>query len=134
MKYAVLGFVLWFALTLPGSAESAEGVYRIVKMKAGVKKAMGDSAGLMLCGDYFVAGESTEGRVIHFSFEKKSMGARSRMSVFSTIDRIIVSIEEKVRYPSVTIVKNRFGTQLILKMNANDYKAALPCLANGVGI
>ena len=35
MKYAVLGFVLWFALYLTGSAESAEAVgYRIVQIEA----------------------------------------------------------------------------------------------------
>lgn len=134
MKYFVLGFVFCFALILPNLAESAEAAYRIVKLKVDVKKAMRDSDGLMLCGDYFVAGESTGGKVIHFSFEEKSTGMRTRMSVFSTIDRIIVSIDEKVKHPNVTIMKDRLGAKLILKMSTKDYMAGLPCLANGIGI
>ena len=134
MKLIILGFVLWFALYLPGSAESAEGVYKVVAIKGSLKKAMDGDDYWKACGNYFAAAESTDGKIIYFNFEKRSGGKLSRVLAFSRIERVIISIEERVRIPVVSIIGNVRDALFVLSMNATDYKAGLPCLANGVKI
>src|SRR3989344_2715338 len=128
-KHVVLGFVLWFALTLPGSAESADGTYRIITFQSDVKKEIENDDSWKVCGDYFSSAESTVGKIVHFTFERVLSGKLSAVFAFGPIDRVIVSIDKKVSSPVVTI----HGVWVILKMNAKDYKAGLPCLANGIG-
>lgn len=130
MKLILLGMLFWFALYLPGSAESADGTYRIITFQSGVKEGIKNDDSWKVCGDYFSSAESTVGKIVHFTFERVSSGKLSAVFAFGPIDRIIVSIDKKVSSPVVTIR----GVWVVLKMNAKDYKAALPCLANGIGV
>ena len=132
MKYIVLGFVLWFALYMPSSADSAEGAYRIVTLKE--KAAASNDAHWRACGNYFASAESTEGKIVHFNFEKRSAGKLSVVFAFSKIDSIIISIDERVRTPVVDIVGNRREMMFLISINSMDYKAGLPCLAKGIRI
>mgnify|MGYP001578385969 len=134
MKLIILGFVLWFALYLPGSAESAEGVYKVVAIKGSLKKAMDGDDYWKACGNYFAAAESTDGKIIYFNFERKSAGKLSTVFAFSKIDSVIISIDERVRTPVVDIVGNSREMMFLISMNSRDYKTGLPCLAKGTRI
>lgn len=134
LKNVVLGMLFWFALTLPGSAESAEVVYRIVTFKVDLKEAMKDDEHWKACGDYFAYAESEEGKIIHFNFERKSAGKLSTVFAFSKIERVVVTIEERARVPTVSIVGNRPDALFLISMNVKDYMSGLPCLAKGTKI
>lgn len=134
MKSIVIGLLLWFMLTLSGSAESAGEMYRVVTFKSGVKNALKSGGIWKACGAYFAATESTGGKIVHFSFERRLGGKLSTVFAFSKVDRITVSIDEKSRAPSVGIIGDIHGTKFVLKMNSKDYTDGLPCLANGTKI
>lgn len=132
MRLTSLGFTLLFSFALMGSAESAEGVYRIVSLSE--KHATISGMYWRACGDYFAAADSTEGKIIHFNFEKRSAGKSSTVFAFSRIDRVVVSVREGATAPTVAIMGTKRGAQFLIMMNAADYKTGLPCLANGTGI
>ncbi|MDP2655127.1 MAG: hypothetical protein Q8P17_01015 [bacterium] len=132
MKLILLGFVLWFALTLPSSAESAEGVYQLVSLKE--RHAKISDIHWKACGEYFAAAESTEGKVVHFNFKKKSAGKLSVVFAFSKIEDVVVLTKKGTTIPTVAIMGTKRRMQFAISLTAEDYKASLPCLANGVGI
>ena len=131
MRFFITGLLLWFTITLPGSARSAdEGAYPIVTLGVDTKAAArNNGANWKVCGDYFAAGESTEGKVVHFTFERGAPERVTRTFTFVTIDRISISVEEKVTAPVVAILWNGWNTRFVLKMNAKEYEAGLPCIA-----
>ncbi|MFA6519602.1 MAG: hypothetical protein WCT41_02145 [Candidatus Paceibacterota bacterium] len=134
MRYFVLGLLLWFVVLMPSSAESAEETHRIVSLATGIKDAMKNNEYWKSCGDYFAAGESTEGKIVHFIFERSMLGYSRETSAFVTMDRVVVSIDKKLKTPMVIILNGRMDTPFILKMNVEDYKAGLPCLAKGTKV
>ena len=132
MKLILLGMMLWFALTLPGSAESAEGVYKLISLKE--RYATISDTNWKVCGEYFAAAESTEGKVVHFNFEKKSAGKLSIVFAFSKIEDVVVLTKNGTATPTVAIMGTKRRMQFTVILTAEDYKPALPCLANGVGV
>src|SRR3989344_6411320 len=130
MKLVLLGMMLWFALTLPDSAESAEGVYQLVSLKE--RYATISDTNWKVCGEYFAVAESTDGKVVHFNFEKKSAGKLSIVFAFSKIEDVVVLIKKRMTIPTVAIIGTKRRMQFAISLTAEDYKTSLPCLANGV--
>lgn len=135
MRYFVIGLLLWFTATLSGSAQSAENnEHRIVTFRAGVKEAMKKDPDWKLCGDYFAETEIAKDKIVHFAFEKGPPGKITTVFTFTMLDRVFVSINEKVATPLVMLRGKGPGTEFFLVMNVSDYKTALPCLAKGMKI
>lgn len=126
IKYVViLGSILTALVSY--SAENADGAYPIIMLRPGVMEEMKTDNSWKTCGEYFAAGETTEGKIIHFTFEKKSFPKPETVFAFGPVGRLIISIDRAILTP-VAIVR---GTWVILKMNPEDYLMGLPCLANG---
>ncbi len=127
MKFIIIGFLLWFTLTLPSSARAGGNEYPIVTLgdtKATAKKEW------RVCGSYFAAGESTVGKMVYFAFERKSPGAPARkvfMFVFG--DRVAVSLEKQVTTPRVLMLQEGRDMYYVIRMNPKDYMAGLPCIS-----
>lgn len=134
MKCFVLGLLLGFAVMMPGSAESAEETHRIVSLATGIKDAMKNGEYWKSCGDYFAAGESDDQKIVHFIFERSLLGHSRETSAFVTMDRVIVSVDKKMKTPMLIIRDTRRDALFILKMNAEDYRAGLPCLSKGTKV
>jgi hypothetical protein len=134
IKYVALGFVLWFALTLTGSAESAEAVgYRVIQIKEGLTVWMGADQIPQVCSDYFFSIDSPRGKKIYFNYERRSGDILSTEPVFAWIDKIYVNVDEREKYPRVIIVGIKPNARYYLSLNRKDFVAGLPCLANGMG-
>jgi len=136
MKYIAAALFLSFAFAMPGSAKSAERTgYRIISFSDAMKKAMNDGSHWKACGAYFAAANSTEGKIVYFTFEKRVAGKSSRIPAFSMTERVVVSIDERLWTPMLVVRgTTTWDVQFVLKMNTRDYKASLPCLANGTTI
>ena len=87
-----------------------------------------------VCGEYFAVAESTDGKVVHFNFEKKSAGKLSIVFAFSKIEDVVVLTKKGTAIPTVAIIGTKRRMQFAVILTAEDYKTALPCLANGVGV
>lgn len=128
LKCIVLGLVFCSTLAfLPISAQGAENVHQIIALRASVLEEVksGNSMSWMVCGNYFAAGETTEGEIIHFTFEKQASDKPEIVFAFGPVGRLIVSIDRSVIAP-MAIVRNNWVT---LIMSPEDYIAGLPCLA-----
>lgn len=135
MRYFVIGLLFWFTLILPGSAKSADGIgYKLVGLKQSVKEAMKIDTGWRACGDYFAGGETTEGRIVHFTYEKGSPDNLITVFAFATVDRVMVSIGEKVSAPTAIILGQGKNAMFILQMKMKDYRDILPCLAKSTKV
>ncbi|MEK7554085.1 MAG: hypothetical protein AAB517_01825 [Patescibacteria group bacterium] len=133
-KNIILGFVLWFALYLPGSAESAEETgHRVVQIKNGLTVWIGDDQTPQICSDYFFSIESPKGKKIYFNYEKKSSDILSMEPVFEWIGKIYVNVDEREKYPRVIIVGIKPNAQYYLSLNRKDFVEGLPCLVDGKG-
>lgn len=132
LSFFVIGLAFWLMVAFSGPARSADEMgYKLVGLNQSVRKAIGSDSDWKACGNYFAAGESTEGKIVHFIVERKLYGYPFKTFIFVTTDHLIVSIERKVAAPVVIVLKDRPSTQYILRMNAKDYVAGLPCLAKG---
>lgn len=131
MKHVCLGILLWFTLFLPGSARGAEEAYQLLAFEAGLKQAMKDDGHWEACGEYFAAVETTEGKVVHFHFERVPPGIAPRVFVFLRVGHVNVSISESAAAPLVVVKSGYGGTWFLLRMKVADYKVALPCLGTG---
>ena len=130
MKCFITGLLLWFTITLPSSVRGAEAMeYRLLTFKDELKTAVKDDATWKICGDYFAASDSTEGKIVHFISERMVAEQLATTLSFVTIDRIIVSIEKEATTPTVSILWRGWNTRFVLKMNAKEYEAGLPCIA-----
>lgn len=135
-KYIVLGFVLWFALTLTGSAESSEETwYRVVQIKEGLTVWIGADQTPQVCSDYFFSIESPKGKKIYFNYERKFSDILSTEpeQVFEWIGKIYVNINEREKYPHVIIVGIKPNARYYLSLNRKDFVEGLPCLVDGKG-
>ena len=130
MRFFITSVLLCFAPFLPSSAENVgEAGHRIIAFSEGLKAAAENDVSWKVCGDYFAAAESTEGKIVHFTFESGAPGHEVRTLTLISIDRISISVEEKVAAPVVTVLWNGWDTRFVLKMNAGDYATGLPCIA-----
>ncbi len=130
MRYVIVGLLLWFTLTMSGSARSAEDIYPIIALRTSVMEEIKTGGSWKACGDYFAAGETTDGKIIHFTFEKKAIPKSETVFALGPIERLIISIDRRALTP-VAIVRRTWVT---LIMSPEDYLAGLPCLANGKGV
>lgn len=128
-KYVVLGLVLWFTLILPGSARSAEEMFRVIPLTVEIKDGLRGSAIMRACGDYFAAAETTSGRIIHFNYEIL-LPEKAHVWAFYMIDDIVPRVNDSLPVPIAVIGSQ----QTKIWMNAQDFKASLPCLANGANV
>jgi hypothetical protein len=135
MRYFVIGLLLWFTALLPGSAESAEkNEHRIITFKASLREAMQKDPDWKMCGNYFAKTEIAKDKILHFAFEKGPPGNLTTVFTFTMLERVIVSIKEKVATPRVTVKGEGLLTEFFLVMNVKDYKTALPCLTRGMKV
>jgi hypothetical protein len=129
MKYFVLGVLLWFIALLPSSA-SAQGIgHRILPFKTDSEAAKTDE-NWKACGGYFASIETADGKIVYFTFEKGLPDKLSVGIIFTTIDQVVVSINEKAATPLVATM----GAKFFIVMNMQDYRIGLPCLGNGTKI
>lgn len=134
IKLILIGFMLGIASTIPNKARSEEEVaYRIATLKGKVKKALrkGDPF-WKACGNYFAKAETRNGKIVHFTFKKRSPGGLNTVFAFATANRLTISINEKLATPSVVILGDERTGRFILRMNMRQYRAGLPCLASGI--
>lgn len=134
MKLIPLGILLWFAIILPGSAESAEGTgYRVVQIKEGLTVWVGADQTPQICSDYFFSIESPKGKKIYFNYERKFSDILSTEpeQVFEWIGKIYVNINEREKYPRVIVVGTKPNVRYYLSLNRKDFIEGLPCLVDG---
>src|SRR3989344_5834313 len=132
MKYAVLGFVLWFALYLTGSAESAESVeYRIVQIEAGTIIMVARDQQWKVCSDYFYAVETPNGKKVYFHIETETNGKMEKKPIYAPIGQVKFEPEVNKSEPSLSFSRSGSTILYVLRMNVTDYVAGLPCLAKG---
>lgn len=135
--FFALSFLFWFALTLPGSAKSAEKAeYRVVSFTAGVKNKIRHSKNWKVCSRYFAEVGTTEGKVVYFTYEERNSPEKpSAKSMFAKISQVgVPTISEKAATPRVRILGTGDDTRYFFVMKLKDYKAALPCLVSGMGV
>jgi hypothetical protein len=126
LKLFIVGLLLGFVVMMPGSA-SAQGIgHRILPFKTGVEATKTDE-NWKRCGNYFATIETTSGKIVYFTFEKELSDKLSVGLIFTTVDQIVVSINEKAATPLVATM----GAKFFIVMNMQDYRVGLPCLGNG---
>lgn len=134
MKCFVLVFVLWFALTIPSSAKSAEETgYRVVQIKEGLTVLIGADQTPLVCSDYFFSIESPREKKIYFNYEKNDSTISSTEPVFEWVGKIYVNINEREKYPRVVIVGIKQNARYYLSLNWKDFVEGLPCLVDSRG-
>lgn len=134
MKFFVIVLLFWFALTMPGSAESAERIeYRIVQIKEGTTVLVGPDQKWQVCSNYFFAVETPTGKKVYFHIERKVDEKLQTRPVFAPIDQIEYKVGAKTAKPSLTFSKSGSAILYVLQMGPADYIAGLPCLADAKG-
>lgn len=123
MKYVVLGFLFWFTALVPGAAESAGiTVHRVVAFKGDIKKSIGQTGNIKMCGKYFAAAQTNVGKVVLFTLKQKS----ELKVVLGPREVIAVLIDESAKYPRAIMG----GDPVVIRIRNKDYRKALPCLAD----
>ena len=137
MKFIVIGLLLWFVPIMSASAQHVQiSEHRLIPLEPGLKKAMSNVGRWEDCGRYFSAVETSEGKFIHFSYEKDAPANTSPKSVPVPIGELIRApfINESMATPMVFVLGDYRHEYFALAMNLEDYKRALPCISNGNGL
>lgn len=132
MKPFSIGLLLGIMLVLPGSAESAGQMHRIVSFEANLKEVLQNDADWKMCGDSFAIAETQAGKAILFTLEMNFFGFPLKTLMSTSDDQATVSLEKQLKTPMVIISGNGQDLHFAFRMNAEDYfKVGLPCLAKG---
>ena len=130
MKLILLGMLLWFSLTLPSSAESANYVWLpIVEIKDGTNILVSPEQQLRSCSNYFFSVETSRGgKKVYFRVATVVNGVLKERPVYAPMNQVELAIGEESEYPSFTMME-KGGTALYkIRLNAVDYIEGLRCL------
>ena len=129
-KHVVLSLLLWFALYLPGSAESANYVWiPIVGIKDGTDILVSPEQQWRSCSNYFFSVETSRGgKKVYFRVATVVNGVLKERPVYAPMNQVELAIGEEAEYPSFTMME-KGGTALYkIRLSAVDYIERLRCL------
>ncbi|MDD3531399.1 MAG: hypothetical protein PHV99_02310 [Candidatus Pacebacteria bacterium] len=133
-KIAGIG-VLLFCITsgIAGSTEDFE--HPIIAIAADLWKTLRKQEWEM-CGEYFAKMETAREKIVAFSYAKGPPTGlpTAPLFIFTRVELIDVSIDDKVEVPTVFISRDMWGDRVFLKMNLEDYKEGLPCFSRGAKV
>lgn len=130
MKLILLGMLLWFAITMPGSAESAERVYPIVEIEQSTVLMLGPAQQRKVCSNYFWAVEEPGKKWVYFHIESIVNGKLERKPVSAPIGQVVYTFGGETG-PRFSFDMGDFAVLYVLQISPTDYIAGLPCLEKG---
>lgn len=131
VKNFVLGMLFWLALTLPGSAESAERTeYRIVQIKESTVIMIAPDQQWRVCSNFFYAVETPKGKKVYFHIETEIDGKLTTKPIRAPIGQVVYKFGGETG-PRLSFGMGDFAVLYVLQISPTDYVAGLPCLEKG---